>query len=113
MADDELQLERIYTIPLRKLHRVPRTRRAPVAMRMVEDFLVRHMKPEREGVAVRTAASQRGYLGARHREAAVTHPGAGVEVRGRQRRRASRRVDGAPAAGPFQFSLRRGILRRF
>jgi len=34
MADDELQLERIYTIPLRKLYRVPRTRRAPVAMRM-------------------------------------------------------------------------------
>ena len=59
MADDELQLERIYTIPLRKLYRVPRTRRAPVAMRMIEDFLVRHMKPEREGVAVRTATPSR------------------------------------------------------
>ena len=59
MADDELKLERIYTIPLRKLYRVPRTRRAPVAMRMVEDFLVRHMKPEREGIAGRTAAEAR------------------------------------------------------
>ena len=30
-----------------------------VAMRMVEDFLVRHMKPERDGIAVRTAAEAR------------------------------------------------------
>ncbi|MFL2941863.1 MAG: 50S ribosomal protein L31e [Candidatus Poseidoniales archaeon] len=49
MADDELMQERLYTIPLRKLHKVSRTRRAPVAMRMIEDFIVRHMKPERDG----------------------------------------------------------------
>jgi len=49
MADDELMQERLYTIPLRKLHKVPRTRRAPVAIRMVEDFITRHMKPERDG----------------------------------------------------------------
>tara|TARA_B100001123_G_C15148315_1_gene962457 strand:+ start:250 stop:576 length:327 start_codon:yes stop_codon:yes gene_type:complete len=49
MADDELMQERLYTIPLRKLHKVSRSRRAPVAMRMVEDFITRHMKPERDG----------------------------------------------------------------
>ena len=53
MADDELIQERLYTIPLRKLHKVTRTRRAPVAMRIVEDFIVRHMKPEREGEILR------------------------------------------------------------
>ncbi|MAO99340.1 MAG: 50S ribosomal protein L31e [Euryarchaeota archaeon] len=55
MADDELIQERLYTIPLRKLHKVTRTRRAPVAMRMVEDFIVRHMKPEREGEVLKTS----------------------------------------------------------
>jgi ribosomal protein L31E len=61
MADDELMQERLYTIPLRKLHKVPRTRRAPVAMRIVEDFVTRHMKPERDGeVLTRTADARRG-----------------------------------------------------
>jgi len=56
MADDELMQERLYTIPLRKLHKVSRSRRAPVAMRMVEDFITRHMKPERDGEVLRTSA---------------------------------------------------------
>ncbi len=55
MADDELMQERLYTIPLRKLHKVPRTRRAPVAIRMVEDFITRHMKPERDGEVLTTS----------------------------------------------------------
>ena len=59
MADDELMQERLYTIPLRKLHKVPRTRRAPVAMRMIEDFITRHMKPERDGEILRTSAEAR------------------------------------------------------
>ena len=59
MADDELMQERLYTIPLRKLHKVSRSRRAPVAMRMVEDFITRHMKPERDGVVLRTSADAR------------------------------------------------------
>ena len=59
MADDELMQERLYTIPLRKLHKVPRTRRAPVAMRMIEDFITRHMKPERDGEILTTSAEAR------------------------------------------------------
>ena len=59
MADDELMQERLYTIPLRKLHKVSRSRRAPVAMRMVEDFITRHMKPERDGEVLRTFVDAR------------------------------------------------------
>jgi len=59
MADDELMQERLYTIPLRKLHKVSRSRRAPVAMRMVEDFITRHMKPERDGEVLRTSKDAR------------------------------------------------------
>ena len=63
MADDELMQERLYTIPLRKLHKVSRSRRAPVAMRMVEDFITRHMKPERDGEVLRTSAAARSGSG--------------------------------------------------
>ena len=63
MADDELMQERLYTIPLRKLHKVSRSRRAPVAMRMVEDFITRHMKPERDGEVLRTSADARSGSG--------------------------------------------------
>ena len=59
MADDELIQERLYTIPLRKLHKVPRTRRAPVAMRIVEDFVTRQMKPERDDEVLRKSSNAR------------------------------------------------------
>ncbi len=63
MADDELMQERLYTIPLRKLHKVSRTRRAPVAMRMIEDFIVKHMKPERDGEILTKASDARSGSG--------------------------------------------------
>ena len=63
MADDELMQERLYTIPLRKLHKVSRTRRAPVAMRIIEDFIVRHMKPERDGEILTKASDARSGSG--------------------------------------------------
>ena len=63
MADDELTQERLYTIPLRKLHKVSRSRRAPVAMRMVEDFITKHMKPERDGEVLTTSADGRSGRG--------------------------------------------------
>ncbi|MDR1721924.1 MAG: 50S ribosomal protein L31e [Methanobrevibacter sp.] len=39
-------MERVYTIPLRKVKNVPRTIRAPRAIREVQNFLVKHMKAE-------------------------------------------------------------------
>ncbi|KZX16219.1 50S ribosomal protein L31e [Methanobrevibacter filiformis] len=39
-------MERIYTIPLRNVKKVPRTIRAPRAIREVQNFLKKHMKTE-------------------------------------------------------------------
>ena len=43
----EYILERIYTIPFYpKLNSIPRTKRAPRALRIVKEFVARHMKTE-------------------------------------------------------------------
>lgn len=39
-------MERVYVIPLRKAKDVPRTIRAPKAVRIVQEFLQKHMKSE-------------------------------------------------------------------
>jgi len=39
-------MERIYTIPLREVKRVPRTKRSPKAMRYIREFIQKHMKAE-------------------------------------------------------------------
>ncbi len=46
MADTVSELERIYTIPLRKAHHGTRSKRANRAVRDVRAFLTRHMKSE-------------------------------------------------------------------
>ena len=43
----QIILERTYTIPLfPKLNSTPRTKRAPRAMRLIREFIVKHMKSE-------------------------------------------------------------------
>lgn len=37
-------MERIYTIPLRDIKRVPKTKRAAKAVRYIEEYLKKHMK---------------------------------------------------------------------
>lgn len=39
-------MERVYTIPLRDVKKVPRTIRSPKAVRHVKEFLKRHMKSD-------------------------------------------------------------------
>lgn len=39
-------MERIYTIPLRDVKKVPRTKRSPRAMRYIKEFIQKHMKNE-------------------------------------------------------------------
>ncbi len=39
-------MERVYTIPLRDVKKVPRTKRSPRATRYVRDFIERHMKSD-------------------------------------------------------------------
>lgn len=46
MADKSSELERIYTIPLRKAHHGTRAKRANRAIRDVRSFLTRHMKSD-------------------------------------------------------------------
>lgn len=46
MADKSSELERIYTIPLRKAHHGTRSKRANRAVRDVRAYLTRHMKSE-------------------------------------------------------------------
>jgi large subunit ribosomal protein L31e len=39
-------MERVYTIPLRDVKKVPRTIRSPKAIRIVKEFMERHMKSD-------------------------------------------------------------------
>lgn len=39
-------MERVYTIPLRDVKKVPRTIRSPKAVRYVKEFLQKHMKSD-------------------------------------------------------------------
>lgn len=45
-AEEDIVEERIYTIPLGRAWISPRQKRAPRAVRMVQAFIQRHMKPE-------------------------------------------------------------------
>ena len=43
---------RIYTIPLRDVKRVPRTKRAPKAIKVIRDYMVRHMKVDPDDLMI-------------------------------------------------------------
>ena len=45
-AEEEAVEERVYTIPLSRAFIVPRKERAPKAIRIIRDFIYRHMKAE-------------------------------------------------------------------
>lgn len=51
-----MALDRQYVIPLRKALKAPRTRRAPKAVKLVEEFLLRHMKGT--GVKIGTSLNE-------------------------------------------------------
>ncbi|MCD6557659.1 MAG: 50S ribosomal protein L31e [Candidatus Aenigmarchaeota archaeon] len=46
-------MERIFTIPLRKAYRKPRTRRTPTAMRLIKLYLQRHMKLKNSDIEIK------------------------------------------------------------
>jgi len=50
-------MERIYTIPLRDVKKVPRTKRSPRAMRYIREFIQKHMKAE--DVIIDTAVNEK------------------------------------------------------
>lgn len=50
MAEEGEEEERIIVIPFRKLQYVPRTQRAPRAVKMVREHVAKHMKADLENV---------------------------------------------------------------
>ena len=44
--NEDIVEERIYTIPLKKAWSSPKRRRTPRALRVLKDFIHKHMKPE-------------------------------------------------------------------
>ncbi len=42
------EVERIYNVPLGHVKDIPRTKRAPYAIKQIRDFVVRHMKVDEE-----------------------------------------------------------------
>ncbi len=43
--------ERVYTVPLRKARRKPRSKRAPAAIRVLREFLLRHTKAKEVNIS--------------------------------------------------------------
>ena len=63
--------KRIYTVPLRKTKRAPRTKRAPTAIRELKEFVTKHMKPEDdEGNVIKDfkIASKKNILNQTHKK---------------------------------------------
>lgn len=48
----EIVEERIYTIPLSRVWIRPRTKRAPRAVRLIKEFVERHMKVEKDSIRI-------------------------------------------------------------
>jgi len=46
VEEEEIEEERIYTIPLRRAWVASRKKRVPRAIRLIKEFITRHMKPE-------------------------------------------------------------------
>ncbi|HDI31491.1 MAG: 50S ribosomal protein L31e [Thermoprotei archaeon] len=44
MSEKESNAEKVYVIPLRDVYRVPRKKRAKVAIRIIHEFVQRHLK---------------------------------------------------------------------
>ena len=44
------EIERVYTITFGKLRNIPRTQRAPRAIKHIREFAARHMKAEEEDI---------------------------------------------------------------
>ena len=56
------EVERVYTIPLRDAYTAPRKKRAKVAMRIVREFIKRHMKVEVVKISPKRRAESRSEL---------------------------------------------------
>ncbi len=53
-----MDIERIYTIPLRDVKGLPRTKRAPRSIAVIKKFIARHMKTTEEDVWIDTPVNE-------------------------------------------------------
>lgn len=54
----EEEIERIFTIPLRKIINVPRKKRAPRAVKAIREYVMRHMKAGPEDVWIDASVNE-------------------------------------------------------
>ena len=54
-----MPIERTYIIPLSKIKKVPRQKRAPRAMRFIKEFLAKHMKAEQKNIKLDPLISEK------------------------------------------------------
>lgn len=52
------KLERIYTVPLGDAFRVPRNKRVPKAVKLLREFIARHMKADGEKIVISEALNK-------------------------------------------------------
>jgi len=52
------KLERIYTVPLGEAFEVPRKKRVPKAVKLLKEFIARHMKAEDERIVISEALNK-------------------------------------------------------
>jgi large subunit ribosomal protein L31e len=57
--ESDIVEERIYTVPLSKAWIMPVTRRAPRAMRILKEFIRRHMKVENENIIISNEVNEK------------------------------------------------------
>ncbi|QLH74031.1 MAG: 50S ribosomal protein L31e [Methanomassiliicoccales archaeon] len=58
MADAAEEKQVVYTIPLRGVRTVPRTERANKAVKVIREYIIRHMKAEPEKVWIDTKVNE-------------------------------------------------------
>jgi len=53
-----MKLERIYTVPLGDAYEVPRSKRAPRAVKILKEFISKHMKADGEKITISEALNR-------------------------------------------------------
>ncbi len=58
-SESDIVEERVYTVPLSKAWIMPVTKRAPRAMRILREFIRRHMKVENEDIIISNEVNEK------------------------------------------------------
>ena len=67
MAEEEKEIERLFTIPLRKAKHGPSSRAAPMALKSVRQYLIKHMKVENKDIWIDDSLNQALWSRGKHK----------------------------------------------